>query len=122
MDANYSFLKRKSKLDPENTPNLQLLKRRLGIIPIQVLFYKVNNYWSKTNNISDKFNGSRTRYFTYCRTNSRSKKLCPMKTISKSKNKESSSTISCSGYKYPFLYCIGTSTTTLGNKFNNCTG
>lgn len=37
MDDNFSILKRSSRLDPENIISLQFLKRRLGILPIQVI-------------------------------------------------------------------------------------
>lgn len=42
MDTNYSLLKRRSRLDPESTPNLQLLRRRLGTLPIQAIYIKAS--------------------------------------------------------------------------------
>lgn len=41
MDNKYSQLKRRSCFDPENTLSLQLLRRRLGLLPIANLYTSI---------------------------------------------------------------------------------
>lgn len=74
MDANYSLLKRRSRLDPEKSINLQFLRRRLGVLPIRSLYIKANhltNTGTRTWNLTRT--GNRTRTGTSSETWTRTK-------------------------------------------------
>lgn len=55
MDDKYSQLKRRFCLDPENILNFQLLKRRLGVLPIQLVCIKGKDFTeSKTKTCNNR--------------------------------------------------------------------
>lgn len=52
MDNNFSLLKRRFRQDPGSAFNLQLLRRRLGFLPIQII--KTNKIINETHPKYDK--------------------------------------------------------------------
>lgn len=68
MDTNFTLLKRSQKYqdqDPDHIFRLQLLKRRLGILPVQTIYNKAESF---TRTRAGNWNWNRVRTWTLNRT------------------------------------------------------